>query len=73
MAVWCRRQEKILREEVIVNARAVEFPAKPAVSEEAKDFIRRCLSYRQDQRPDVAAASADPYLSYTRTTLKGGR
>ena len=66
-------QEKILREEVIVNARSVEFPAKPAVSEEAKELIRRCLSYHQDKRPDVAAASADPYLSYSKTTLKGGR
>mmetsp|Transcript_13800 Transcript_13800/g.23321 ORF Transcript_13800/g.23321 Transcript_13800/m.23321 type:complete len:792 (+) Transcript_13800:402-2777(+) len=66
-------QEKILREEVIVNARMVEFPAKPTVSEEAKDFIRRCLSYRQEHRPDIAHAAADPYLSYTKTTLKGGR
>ena len=27
-------QEKILRDEVMLNARSVEFPAKPAVSQE---------------------------------------
>ncbi len=34
-------QEQILRNEVMLNAREVAFPAKPAVSPEAKDFIRR--------------------------------
>ena len=34
-------QEQILRNEVMLNAREVAFPAKPAVSAEAKDFIRR--------------------------------
>lgn len=29
-------QERILREETIVNAKKVEFPAKPAISNEAK-------------------------------------
>ena len=34
-------QEQILRNEVMLNAREVAFPAKPAVGAEAKDFIRR--------------------------------
>jgi tousled-like kinase len=29
-------QERILREDTIINARRVEFPSKPAVSNEAK-------------------------------------
>ena len=35
-------QEAILREEVILNAHEVAFPAKPAVSADARDFITRC-------------------------------
>ena len=34
-------QDRILREQVMLNAREVVFPAKPAVSHEAKDFIRK--------------------------------
>jgi hypothetical protein len=33
------------------------------VSAEAKAFIRRLLTYRQSERPDVHEAAADPYLS----------
>lgn len=29
--------------QVMLNAREVAFPSRPAVSAEAKDFIRRCL------------------------------
>lgn len=35
-------QEQILREEVMLKAKAVAFPAKPSVSAECKDFITRC-------------------------------
>ena len=57
-------QEKILREETILRAaRQLDFPDKPTVSAEAKAFIRRCLTYRQAERPDVAAAASDPYIS----------
>ena len=34
-------QEKILRDEVMLNAKAVHFPAKPALSAEGKEFISR--------------------------------
>jgi tousled-like kinase len=33
-------QERILREDTIINARRVEFPSKPAVSNEAKVCFR---------------------------------
>ncbi|CAM6114535.1 unnamed protein product [Calypogeia fissa] len=59
-------QERILREDTIVKAHKVEFPARPSVSSEAKDFIRRCLTYSQAERPDVLTAAQDPYLSYVK-------
>ncbi|CAN0327899.1 unnamed protein product, partial [Laminaria digitata] len=54
-------QEKILREKVIVNANRVEFPSKPVVSEEAKSFIRSCLTYTHATRPDVHAMCVVPH------------
>nr|GLL43255.1 serine/threonine-protein kinase TOUSLED isoform X1 [Ipomoea trifida] len=57
-------QERILREDTIIKARKVEFPSRPAISSEAKDFIRRCLTYNQAERPDVLAIAQDPYLNF---------
>lgn len=34
-------QEEILRNEVMLKARSVAFPSKPAISAECKDFITR--------------------------------
>ncbi|KAJ6827076.1 serine/threonine-protein kinase TOUSLED [Iris pallida] len=59
-------QERILREDTIIKARRVEFPSKPSVSNEAKDLIRRCLTYNQAERPDVLSIAQDPYLSYAK-------
>ncbi|KAF8113389.1 hypothetical protein N665_0050s0046 [Sinapis alba] len=59
-------QERILREDTIIKAKKVEFPAKPAISNEAKDLIRRCLTYNQADRPDVLTLAQDPYLFYTK-------
>ncbi|KAM3278119.1 hypothetical protein ACQJBY_045778 [Aegilops geniculata] len=59
-------QERILREDTIINARKVEFPPKPTVSNEAKELIRRCLTYNQSERPDVLSIAQDPYLSYAK-------
>ncbi|KAI3450793.1 hypothetical protein Pfo_007458 [Paulownia fortunei] len=59
-------QERILREDTIIKARKVEFPSRPSVSNEAKDFIRRCLTYSQAERPDVLTIAQDPYLNYTK-------
>lgn len=57
-------QERILREDTIIKARKVDFPTRPAVSNEAKDFIRRCLTYNQAERPDVLTIAQDSYLTY---------
>jgi len=59
-------QEQVLREGVVLRATAVEFPARPAVSAEAREFVRRCLAYRQEDRWDVLTAAADPYLALKR-------
>lgn len=59
-------QERILREDTIMKAHKVEFPSKPSVSNEAKDFIRKCLAYNQSDRPDVLTAALDSYLSLTK-------
>ncbi|KAF8009363.1 hypothetical protein BT93_J0379 [Corymbia citriodora subsp. variegata] len=59
-------QERILREDTIIKARKVEFPSRPAVSNEAKELIRRCLTYDQADRPDVLTIAQDPYLTYTK-------
>jgi tousled-like kinase len=45
----------------------VEFPSKPAVSAEAKEFIKRCLAYRQEMRWDVQTAALDPYLCLSKS------
>ncbi|KAF1889886.1 hypothetical protein Lal_00025216 [Lupinus albus] len=59
-------QERILREDTIIKARRVEFPSRPTVSNEAKDLIRRCLTYNQIERPDVLTIAQDPYLTYSK-------
>eukprot|EP00899_Mesostigma_viride_P015345 jgi/Mesvir1/23811/Mv10623-RA.2 len=66
-------QENILRENVIRRANKVEFPAKPAVSAEAKEFIQLCLTHNQADRPDVLTIVQHPYLSLVQKTSAGGR
>lgn len=55
-------QQTILVENTIVKAYHVQFPAKPSVSTEAKEFIKRCLEYRKELRPDVLTVCEDGYL-----------
>ena len=57
-------QERILREQTILKAAAheLEFPAKPSVSSEAKEFMRLCLTRRQADRPDIRSVAHHPYL-----------
>ncbi|GFT50530.1 hypothetical protein NPIL_540771 [Nephila pilipes] len=55
-------QATILEENTILKAKEVEFPPKPVVSNEAKQFIRRCLQYRKEDRIDVFSLSNEDYL-----------
>ena len=49
-------QDKLLKDRVMINARKVEFPQKPIISEECKEFIKNCLAYRSQDRYDVFQA-----------------
>ena len=57
-----KSQAAILSHNIILKATEVEFPAKPPVSEDAKQFIRKCLQYRKEERLDVLQLSREPYL-----------
>lgn len=57
-----KSQAAILSNNIILNATEVEFPPKPAVSEDAKQFIRKCLKYRKEERLNVLEMSAESYL-----------
>lgn len=59
-------QEQILRNDVMLNAKEVQFPSKPSASADCKDFIKRCLEYRQEDRLDVHEAAAHPFLATKR-------
>ncbi|ESO92279.1 hypothetical protein LOTGIDRAFT_175723, partial [Lottia gigantea] len=55
-------QATILEENTILKATEVEFPSKPPASSEAKSFIRKCLQYKKEFRPDVLSLGSDDYL-----------
>lgn len=59
-------QQKILADNVILKANTVEFPPKPAVSQEAKRFILQCLIPQQKDRPDVLQIIKDPFLQLSK-------
>lgn len=65
-------QAAILEENTILKATEVDFPVKPPVSPEAKNFIRRCLQYKKDSRPDVLQLANDDYLKPASLKSKGG-
>ncbi|XP_052681917.1 serine/threonine-protein kinase tousled-like 1 isoform X2 [Crassostrea angulata] len=66
-------QAAILEENTILKATEVEFPSKPPVSGEAKNFIRQCLLYKKEMRPDVLLLSQHEYLKPTQLKSKGSR
>ncbi|XP_065053738.1 serine/threonine-protein kinase tousled-like 1 [Rhopilema esculentum] len=55
-------QASILEQNTIIKATNIEFPAKPVVSNEGKNFIRKCLTYRKEDRLDVLQLAEDSYL-----------
>nr|XP_043633643.1 serine/threonine-protein kinase TOUSLED-like [Erigeron canadensis] len=57
-------QDRILCEDTIIKARKVEFPSSPSVSNEAKEFIRGCLTYNQEDRPDVLNVAQYPFVCF---------
>ncbi|XP_033639946.1 serine/threonine-protein kinase tousled-like 2 [Asterias rubens] len=55
-------QASILEQKTILKATQVQFPPKPVVSAEAKEFIRHCLVYQKEDRVDVLTLAKQPYL-----------
>jgi tousled-like kinase len=58
-------QEQILQTGTMLGEQTragPQVPERPAVSRAAQDFIKRCLTYSADARPDVLATCRDPYL-----------
>ncbi|XP_017775534.1 PREDICTED: serine/threonine-protein kinase tousled-like 2 isoform X5 [Nicrophorus vespilloides] len=55
-------QATILEENTILKATEVQFVNKPAVTNEAKSFIRSCLAYRKEDRIDVLSLARHEYL-----------
>jgi tousled-like kinase len=49
-------QDQILKKQVILKAHKIEFPDKPSVSQETKDYIKNCLVYFQDERFNIDQA-----------------
>ena len=56
-------QEGVLANNTMLNARAVEFPDKTTVSNEAKAFICQCLAYEQSNRPNITEICQHSYVS----------
>ncbi len=66
-----KTQENVWSNDLIRNASPVEFPAMdpkepskaaPKVSEEAKEFIRACLTRDQRTRPDILEICESEYF-----------
>ena len=55
-------QDKLLKDKVMQNAKVVDIPNKPNISEECKDFIKKCLAYHQEDRYDVFQALESPFI-----------
>ena len=55
-------QERVLTNNVMLNAREVQFPNTPTVSKAAKNFIRDCLAYEQTLRPNIAELCENSYI-----------
>jgi len=64
-------QATILEENTILKATEVDFPSKPAVSNEAKSFTRKCLQYKKEDRIDVISLSNEDYLKPTKYKNSG--
>ena len=59
-------QDLILEQKVIAKIKANDLhcPSTPKVSEGAKQFIAKCLTPNQSERPDVMQICEHPYLRY---------
>jgi tousled-like kinase len=56
-------QESLLSTQTMRNALHVDFPSKPPVSADAKEFLRSCLAHNKHERPDLLSVFGQPYLA----------
>ncbi|KAJ6248016.1 tousled-like kinase [Anaeramoeba flamelloides] len=55
---------ELWNQNVIINqGKNIEFPKKPHISNQTKEFIKLCLTYDQEKRPDVLTIIQNPYLN----------
>lgn len=45
-----------MKEGIILKAKNIDFPTKPNISNETKEFIKRCLKYNQELRISIEEA-----------------
>ncbi len=55
-------QDKLVKEKIMKNAKIVEFPEKPFISDECKNFIKRCLAYNQEDRYNIFQAMKSSFI-----------
>mmetsp|Transcript_18289 Transcript_18289/g.23798 ORF Transcript_18289/g.23798 Transcript_18289/m.23798 type:complete len:164 (+) Transcript_18289:1070-1561(+) len=57
-------QASLLSERTMLTAgyHGVDFPPKPTISEDAKDFIRLCLRHSQAERPNIKTLCDHKYV-----------
>lgn len=56
-------QEKILKDQVILNSEYVKFPQKPNISNECKEFISMCLYKDPEKRLDINGVIKSNYFT----------
>lgn len=61
-------QDRLLKDNTMLNAKEVVFPEEPQVSEMGKEFIRDCLQYDQAWRPTIAKLCENPYVTSKKFT-----
>ena len=55
-------QDKLIKDKIMQNAKIVEFPDEPIISDDCKNFIKHCLAYNQEDRYDVFQAMNSDFI-----------
>mgnify|MGYP002624685295 CR=1 FL=1 len=55
-------QDKLIKERIMKNAKVVNFPEKPSISDDCKNFIKHCLAHNQEDRYDVFQAINSSFI-----------
>ena len=63
-------QNQLLRDKIMTNANTVDFPPKPIISDDCKEFIKGCLEYRHDDRFDVFEALNSKFIKNEKAEKK---